>query len=225
MPDLKLLRIQEGDNQKVFVDKINSNFSDVLTFGFGPYGKIGQQGPDGIQGQAGPVGSYGDMGGRGSIWTIGATDPGLTGYINNDFWLNTRTGLGNPIYQFSSSGWSQYGFGMLSQDLFRVYPNIPTSAGNSLYNGYVLTSTNPYNYTLVLSDNSLSSVGATGIANPQYSKAVIAINGGATGKNLMEFTKGIYSTATSFNTKTPRFYWTTTATTSLKYGLSWKNGD
>jgi len=225
MPDLKLLRIQEGDNQKVFVDKINSNFSDVLTFGGGPYGKIGQQGPDGIQGQAGPVGSYGDMGSRGSIWTIGATDPGLTGYINNDFWLNTRTGLGNPIYQFSSSGWNQYGFGMLSQDLFRVYPNIPTSAGNSTYNGYVLTSTNPYNYTLVLSDNSLSSVGATGIANPQYSKAVIAINGGATGKNLMEFTKGIYSTATSFNTKTPRFYWTTTATTSLKYGLSWKNGD
>jgi hypothetical protein len=223
MPDLKLLRIEEGDNQKVLADKVNSNFSDILTFGGGPYGKIGQQGPEGNSGQTGPVGSYGDMGSRGSIWTIGATDPGLTGYLNNDFWLNTRTGLGNQIYQFSSSGWSQYGFGILSQDIFRVYPNIPTSAGNSAYNGYTLTSTNPSSYTLVLSDNQLS---AGSITNPQYSKVVIAIDGGATGKNLMEFTKGSYSANTAFNTRTPRFYWTSTATTAaLKYGLSWKNGD
>ena len=223
MPDLKLLRIEEGDNQKVLADKVNSNFSDILTFGGGPYGKVGDQGPDGIQGQTGPVGSYGDMGSRGSIWTIGATDPGLTGYINNDFWLNIRTGSGNPIYQFSSSGWSRYGFGILSQDIFRVYPNIQTSAGSSAYNGYVLTSANPSSYTLVLSDNQLS---AGSIANPQYSKVVIAIDGGATGKNLMEFTKGSYSANTAFNTRTPKFYWTSTATTAaLKYGLSWKNGD
>jgi hypothetical protein len=223
MPDLKLLRIEEGDNQKVLADKVNSNFSDILTFGGGPYGKIGDRGPQGESGQTGPVGSYGDMGSRGSIWTIGATDPGLTGYINNDFWLNTRTVSGNQIYQFSSSGWNGYGFGILSQDIFRVYSNIPTSAGNSAYNGYTLTSVNPSSYTLVLSDNPLS---AGPIANPQYSKTVIAINGGATGKNLMEFTKGSYSAITSFNTKTPRFYWTSTLTTAaLKYGLSWKNGD
>ena len=226
MPDLKLLRIEEGDNQKVLADKVNSNFSDIITFGGGPYGKVGDQGPDGIQGQAGPVGSYGDMGSRGSIWTIGVTDPGLTGYINNDFWLNIRTGSGNQIYQFSSSGWSRYGFGILSQDIFRVYPNIQTSAGNSgRYNGYVLTSVNPSSYTLVLSDNLLSGTGDLA-ANPQYSKAVIAIDGGATGKNLMEFTKGFYSEKASFNTKTPRFYWASTSTTAaLKYGLSWKNGD
>jgi hypothetical protein len=224
MPDLKLLRIEEGDNQKVLVDKINSNFSDILTFGGGPYGKIGEQGPQGNPGQIGPTGSYGDMGSRGSIWTIGATDPGLTGYINNDFWLNTRPELGNPIYQFSSTGWNQYGFGILSADIFKTYPNLPTSGGNSTYTGYTLRSANPSNYTLVLSDNSLA--GASASTNPQYSKVVIAINGGATGKNLMEFTKGSYSGDTSFNTKTPRFYWSSTATTTaLKYGLSWKNGD
>ena len=224
MPDLKLLRIEEGDNQKILVDKINSNFSDVLTFGGGPYGKIGDQGPQGDSGQIGPIGSYGDMGGRGSIWTIGATDPGLTGYLNNDFWLNTRPELGNPIYQFSSTGWNQYGFGILSADIFKTYPNLPTSGGNSTYTGYTLRSVNPSNYTLVLSDNSLA--GASASTNPQYSKVVIAINGGATGKNLMEFTKGSYSASTAFNTKTPRFYWTSTATTTaLKYGLSWKNGD
>jgi hypothetical protein len=224
MPDLKLLRIEEGDNQKVLVDKINSNFSDILTFGGGPYGKIGEQGPQGNPGQIGPTGSYGDIGSRGSIWTIGATDPGLTGYINNDFWLNIRPELGNPIYQFSSTGWNQYGFGLLSADIFKTYPNLPTSGGNSTYTGYTLRSANPSNYTLVLSDNSLA--GASASTNPQYSKVVIAINGGATGKNLMEFTKGSYSGDTSFNTKTPRFYWTSTATTTaLKYGLSWKNGD
>ena len=150
MPDLKLLRIEEGDNQKNLVDKVNSNFSDILSFGGGPYGKIGDQGPQGEPGQTGPAGSYGGMGGRGSIWTVGPTDPGLTGYINNDFWLNTTTGLGNPIYQFSGSEWSPYGFSLLSQDLFRVYSNIPTSAGNSTYNAYTLTSVNPSNYTLVL---------------------------------------------------------------------------
>jgi len=224
MPDLKLLRIEEGDNQKVLVDKINSNFSDILTFGGGPYGKIGEQGPQGNPGQIGPTGSYGDMGSRGTIWTIGATDPGLTGYINNDFWLNIRPELGNPIYQFSSTGWNQYGFGLLSADIFKTYPNLPTSGGNSTYTGYTLRSANPSNYTLVLSDNSLA--GASASTNPQYSKVVIAINGGATGKNLMEFTKGSYSGDTSFNTKTPRFHWTSTATTTaLKYGLSWKNGD
>jgi hypothetical protein len=165
------------------------------------------------------------MGSRGSIWTVGATDPGLTGYINNDFWLNTRTGSGNQIYQFSSSGWSRYGFGILSQDIFRVYPNIPTSAGNSAYNGYTLVSTNPFDYTLVLSDNPLSA-GGDPIANPQYSKVVIAIDGGATGKNLIEFSKSNYSTDILFNTKTPRFYWNSTSTAlALKYGLSWKNGD
>ena len=224
MPDLKLLRIEEGDNQKVLVDKINSNFSDILIFDGGPYGKIGDQGPQGDPGQIGPTGSYGDMGSRGSIWTIGATDPGLTGYLNNDFWLNTSPGLGNPIYQFSSAGWNQYGFGILSADIFKVYPQLPTSTGNSTYNGYTIRSVNPSNYTLVLSDNSL--VGASASTNPQYSKVVIAINGGATGKNLMEFTKSSYSGNTSFNTKTPRFYWSSTATTTaLKYGLSWKNGD
>jgi hypothetical protein len=223
MPDLKLLRIEEGDNQKVLVDKINSNFSDILTFGGGPYGKTGDQGPQGDPGQTGPAGSYGGMGSRGSIWTIGPTDPGLTGYINNDFWLNTRAGLGNPIYQFSDSGWNPYGFGLLSQDLFRVYPNIPTSSGNSSYNAYTLTSTNPSNYTLVLSDNSL--VGTSSITNPQYSKVLIAIDGGATGKNLLEFSKSDYSSDTSFNTKTPRFYWTSTLIGFTKYYLSWKNGD
>jgi len=224
MPDLKLLRIEEGDNQKNLVDKVNSNFSDIITFGGGPYGKLGQEGPEGDKGSTGPVGSYGDMGSRGSIWVIGVTNPGTTGYINGDFWLNLTPGSGNQIYQFSAETWSPYGFNLLSQDLFRVYPSVPTSAGDSSYAGYHLTSINPADYTLVLNDNSL--VGAAASTNPQYSKLVVSIDGGATGKGLLEFSKYAYSSLPSFTSKTPRFSWSSTSTSaSLKYGLSFKLGD
>jgi hypothetical protein len=224
MPDLKLLRIEEGDNQKNLVDKVNSNFSNIITFGGGPYGKLGQEGPEGDKGATGPVGSYGDMGARGSIWVVGITNPGTTGYINGDFWFNLTPGSGNQIYQFSSEAWSPYGFNLLSQDLFRIYPNVPTSAGDSSYNGYHLTSINPSDYTLVLSDNSL--VGATASTNPQYSKLVLSIDGGAIGKGLLEFSKYEYSSSPSFTSKTPRFLWSSTSTSaSLKYGLSLRLGD
>jgi len=43
MPDLKLVRIENGDSQKVFIDKINQNFNNILGFGGGPYGKVGPQ--------------------------------------------------------------------------------------------------------------------------------------------------------------------------------------
>lgn len=224
MPDLKLLRIEQGDNQKNLVDKVNSNFSDIITFGGGPYGKIGDEGPQGNKGATGPIGSYGDMGSRGSLWIVGVTNPGTTGSIDGDFWLNTTSGAGNPVYRYTSQSWGLYGFSILSQDLFRLYPNVPTSAGNSSYTGYHLTSVNPSDYTLVLSDNSL--VGASASTNPQYSKMVVSINGGATGKGLLEFTKYDYSTNTSFTSKTPRFFWSSTSTSaSLKYGLSFKLGD
>lgn len=224
MPDLKLLRIEQGDNQKNIVDKVNSNFSDIITFGGGPYGKIGEDGPQGNKGLTGPTGSYGDMGSRGSVWFVGVTNPGITGSIDGDFWLNTTPGSGNPVYRYSSQTWSLYGFSILSQDLFRLYPNVPTSSGNSAYSGYHLTSVNPADYTLVLSDNSL--VGASASTNPQYSKMVVSIDGGATGKGLMEFSKYEYSTIPSFTSKTPRFSWTSTSTTSsLKYGLSFNLGD
>jgi len=224
MPDLKLLRIEQGDNQKNLVDKVNSNFSDIISFDGGPYGKLGDEGAQGNKGATGPVGSYGDMGSRGSTWTVSNSNPGTTGHINGDFWLNTTIGSGNQIYQFSAQSWSPYGFNLLSQDLFRLYADVPTSAGNSSYIGYHLTSVNPSDYTLVLSDNSL--VGASASTNPQYSKMVLSIDGGATGKSLLEFSKYDYSTDPTFISKTPRFFWTSrSTTTSLKYGLTLKMGD
>lgn len=223
MPDLKLLRVEEGDNQKSLADKVNYNFSSIISFGGGPYGSVGDEGPQGDRGTVGPTGSYGDIGPRGSYWVVSNSDPGTTGYLNGDFWINDSPGLGNPIYQYSSGSWSQYGINLLSQDLFRIYNNIPTSSGNSSYSGYFISSVNPENYTLVLKDSSI--VGATASTNPQYSKLFISINGGTAGKNLLEFSKTDYSGIPSFTSKDPRFFWTYTSTSSnLKYSLSFRSG-
>ena len=111
MAELKLLRIDEGDSQKNLTDKVNSNFSNLILFGGGPYGRLGGQGPEGAKGSIGPKGSYGDLGGRGTIWTVGPCQPTPTSAVNDDFWLNTDNA--NTVYQFDSTGaWSLYGFNL-----------------------------------------------------------------------------------------------------------------
>ena len=215
MPDLKLLIIEDGDDQKSLIDKTNSNFSNLLAFEGGPYGKIGPVGPEGDQGITGPVGSYGDLGQRGSIWKVSSENPGTTGYFDGDFWLNMGPGLGVPIYQYNNNSWGSYGFNLVSQDLFRVYSPLPTSAGDSSYSGYNFSSINPDRYTLVISDNSL--VGATASTNPQYSKFVISTNGATSGRPILEFAKVDNLSSSSLYTKNPRFIWTNT---SANYDLS-----
>lgn len=205
MPDLKLLRIESGDDQKSLIDKSNSNFSNVILFGGGPYGKIGQEGSQGNPGLTGPRGSYGDLGIRGTIWEVTDIYPGTTGYLNGDFWLNTQIDSGLPIYQFNGNTWGSYGFNLISQDLFRVYSPVPTSIGNSEYSGYYLSSTNPDKYTLVISDNSL--VGATASTNPQYSKFVISSNGSISGRPILEFAKADNLSNSALYSKNPRFIW------------------
>ena len=216
MPDLKLLRIESGDDQKSLIDKSNSNFSNVIAFGGGPYGKIGQEGSQGNPGLTGPRGSYGDLGIRGTIWEVTDTYPGTTGYLNGDFWLNTRIDSGLPIYQFNSNTWSSYGFNLISQDLFRLYSPVPTSTGDSGYSGYYISSTNPDKYTLVISDNSLA--GATASANPQYSKFVISSDGSISGRPILEFAKADNLSNGTLYAKNPRFIWES-LTASDNYSL------
>jgi hypothetical protein len=218
MPDLKLLRIEQGDSQKNLADKVNQNFSDIIAFGGGPYGKVGKQGPQGDQGITGPVGPYGSLGYRGSIWTVGPTQPSATGGFNGDYWINPENF--NSVYILNSGSWSPYGFNLLGQDLFRIYEPVTTSSGNSTYSGYYISSINPQQNTLVLSDNIVANDSVT--ANPQYSKVVISIDGGATGKNLMEFTKSEYVDNTSFRSSTPRFFWSDRSLTN--YNLSFLSG-
>ena len=220
MPDLKLLRIEEGDSQKVFVDKINANFSNIITFGGGPYGKLGRRGPQGAQGQTGPAGSYGDAGKRGSIWTVGPTQPTSGTYYgaaDGDFWMDVMNY--NTVYQYNSGLWSLYGTNITSQDLFRVFGPLSTSAGVSNKSGYFFTSTNPSSYALVLHDSTFNAAGNSKYTfNPQYSKVVISTNASATyvNKKIMEFAKADYQDLPSVYSKTPKFYW---ATSGSDYGL------
>lgn len=218
MADLKLFRIEKGDSQKNLVDKINQNFSNIIIFGGGPYGKMGEEGPQGDSGQTGPVGSYGSLGTRGSSWLIGPTQPSSADGYDSDFWIDSSDF--NSIYQLSSSSWVPYGFSLLGQDLFRVNKPIITSTGNSDFSGYYLTSINPDLFNLVLSDVNLFDGSIT--ANPQYSKLVVSIDGGATGKNLLEFTKSDFSNLSSFSSSTPRFFWSDRSTTN--YNLSFRTG-
>ena len=47
MKELKLLLLEKGDSQKNLVDKANFNFSQIISFEGGPYGKIGPEGKTG----------------------------------------------------------------------------------------------------------------------------------------------------------------------------------
>lgn len=224
MSELKLLRIEDGDSQKNISDKVNYNFQEIVSYGGGPYGRIGSEGPQGFKGSIGPTGSYGDPGLRGSIWTIGPCQP--SSGINGDYWMDTDAN--NAVYVFSSGGWSLYGVYASSNDLFDVIGPISTSSGLSTKYGYFLSSGSPISYTMVLSDSTISSGSSTSpnpIPNPQYSKMVLSIYGNDSSKNIMEFNKGSYQSSVSYSSSTPKFYWLQGATAERgSYGLGFKNG-
>ena len=224
MPELKLLRIEDGDSQKNISNKVNYNFQEILVYGGGPYGRIGSEGPQGFNGLAGPIGSYGDLGLRGSVWTIGPSQP--SSGINGDYWMDTDNN--NSVYVFSNSIWSLYGVSALSNDLFDVIGPLDTSSGPSTKYGYFLFSGEPISYTMVLSDATIvsgNSVSPNTIPNPQYTKMVVSIYGNDASKNIMEFNKGIYQSSIPYSSGTPKFYWLQGATAERgSYGLGFKNG-
>ena len=228
MSELKLLRIEEGDSQKNLVDKVNSNFSSLITFGGGPYGRIGSKGPRGQRGIKGPQGSFGDLGARGTIWTIGPTQPGLTGSLIGDWWLDTAEE--NSVYKFSSTNsWQPQGFNLNGFDLFSVQGPLSILSGLSDKFGYFFSSTTPANFTFLMSDNPAVISGTESspnpLPNPQYTKFVISVNGSDTTKNILELNKAPYINSAGYNSGTPRFFWDQGATASRgNYGLKYTNG-
>jgi hypothetical protein len=224
MPDLKLVRIENGDSQKVFIDKINQNFNNILSFGGGPYGKLGPQGPQGPAGITGPIGSFGDPGIRGTVWNVGATQPSATGSIPGDYWLNVNSS--NRIYTFTTNGWEITDSSISSQDLFRISGPLQTSSGLSSKYGYFITPTSPENYTIVLNDSTFNSVSSIYSYNPQYSKMVISINNVISpSKKLIEFGKTTNQSSSSLSSKNPNFYFLSPGTTAGQYGLGLRSPD
>jgi hypothetical protein len=228
MAELKLLRIEEGDSQKNLVDKVNSNFSSLITFGGGPYGRVGAKGPRGAKGIKGPQGSFGDLGTRGSIWTIGPTQPGITGSISGDWWLDTENQ--NLLNQFSTTNtWVSQGFNLNGFDLFSVQGPLSSLSGLSDKFGYFFSSNTPADFTFLMSDNPAVISGTESspnpLPNPQYSKFVISVDGSDPTKNILEFNKAPYVSTGSYNSGSPRFFWDQGATASRgNYGLKYING-
>jgi len=233
MPDLKLLKIEDGDSQKNLVDKINSNFSNIIVFGGGPYGKLGKVGQQGNPGPAGPKGSYGDPGQRGTIWSIGPIPP--SNPIVGDFWIDVLSF--NKVYRYNGDSWLAYGVTIAGTGILRTFGPLKNSLGLSLQNGYFIGSNSPGDYTFVLNDETFNSAGLGTLNksyNPQSSKLVVSTNftqGVVDSKRIserkiLEFTKSEYSGLSSFNSKNPIFYWNQGATSDRgQYGLNLRSND
>lgn len=217
MKELKLLLLEKGDSQKNLVDKINFNFSEVISFEGGPYGKLGPEGKSGNSGSEGPTGSYGPQGIRGNYWTVAINAPSSP--LNGDYWMNPNINNEIRVYNSTTSNWDLYSLSITGLDIFRKFGPLQTSSGVSSKNGYFISLPSPSTNTFVLSDSYLSS--GSSVANPQYSKMVISINSQISNKKILEFTKGAYH-GTSFNQETPYFNWipTTPLTLTGTYGLS-----
>ena len=215
MKELKLLLLEKGDSQKNLVDKANFNFSQVLSFEGGPYGKVGPEGKIGNSGSKGPNGSFGPQGKRGNIWTVLTTPPADP--LNGDYWMNPGSNNEIRIYNSSTQNWDLYSLNINGLGIFREFGPLQTQSGPSSKNGYFISLPYPSLTTLVLSDSYLTSGSST--ANPQYTKMVISTNSQIPERRLLEFTKGPYH-GTSFNQETPYFFWTTGPTSSDgRYGL------
>jgi hypothetical protein len=214
MQELKLLLLEKGDSQKNLVDKVNFNFSQVISFEGGPYGKIGPEGKSGNPGSTGPQGSFGIQGERGNIWTVSITEP--VDPLDGDYWMNPLEN--NEIRVYNSGSWDLYSININTLGIFRDFGPLQTPSGISSKRGYFTSLAYPILNTLVLSDSSLSD-GST-VANPQYSKVVISTDSQNSDRRILEFTKGDYQGGV-FDSISPHFYWNPGPTsTNGNYGLN-----
>jgi hypothetical protein len=216
MKELKLLLLEKGDSQKNLVDKVNYNFSQIISFDGGPYGKIGPEGKPGSPGSSGPKGSFGPQGSRGNRWTVSEFSP--SNPRNGDYWLNPILNNQTRIYNSSTSTWDLYSVNIGGLDLFREYGPLQTPSGISSKSGYFISLPSPLANTLVLSDSLLTSGSNT--ANPRYSKLVISTDSSNSERRILEFSKSQYQ-GTSFDSLNPHFFWTQGPTsTEGNYSLS-----
>jgi hypothetical protein len=210
MKELKLLLLEKGDSQKNLVDKSNFNFSQILSFEGGPYGKIGPEGKTGVPGSEGPTGSFGPQGKRGNTWEVSITQP--LNPSNGDYWLNPLSNNEVKVYNSSTGNWDFYSINISGLDLFREFGPLQTGSGPSPKNGYFISLPFPELTTFVISDSYLSDGSPT--ANPQYSKMVISTDSQIPNRRIMEFTKGPYH-GTLFSQETPYFSWSSGPTSSV----------
>jgi len=214
MDELKLNRINQGESQETFSDKINQNFSDVQDFFGGPYGRNGEIGYPGKMGPIGPLGSKGLRGERGSLWFLDPLEP--SDALDGDYWVNIADL--NKVYLLSDSVWVYQNFNLKADEQFKRLSGVE---GPDFKDALVQSSSNPSTNTFVLN----SSTPDADKLNPQYSRVVLETSPGSSTdfdqltQPLLEFSKA--GGGTGSYDKSPIFEWGEDSVSNNTYDLSW----
>jgi len=188
-------QIFTGDAKDLIVDKINENFSQIISFSSGPYGRSGVIGPTGYPGGAGQLGATGVSGQRASDWTLSVIPPSNPNEY--DQWIDQGvTGNGN-IYQYDGSNWQSTGISLIESQFFKVKNDIPTFSAPTEYSAIYFTDPDQNTKSLVISDGE----NAASYINPNYSKLLVSTND-QTATPVFSFRKSNVSSISQ-----PSFYW------------------
>jgi hypothetical protein len=217
MIDLKLLNLNYGDSQKDLSDKLNYNFSQLISAGEGAYGPVGDIGPIGPNGSRGNTGPQGDQGFRGSLWFVQDEAP-TSGATGGDYWIDLLNGY--EVYKYVYSGgsysWVSQGFVLSQSGVFTISTSQTGLTSGNPGSAYVQGLFAPEKRTLVLTDQTPENV-----KNPQLSKVVVGNTGvGITGTYpLLEFSKNEYQSIPDFNLRTPKFKWAVPESAGFGYSM------
>ena len=197
--------VNNGDSKNSIIDKINRNFSQIISFSGGPKGRDGESGPTGYPGSAGPKGSTGTTGTRASEWYNSTAEP--LSANDYDLWINQSPTGNSDVYSYDS-GWTATGLSLVDSDFFSVRNSIPTFTAETDYSAIYFSGDDLTNQYLVVSDSNQDS----STINPNYSKLLISTRD-QTDNPILSFRKSNIS-----GPGAPSFYWGSTGQNSpLKF--------
>jgi hypothetical protein len=188
-------QIFTGDTKDLIVDKINENFSQIISFSSGPYGRSGLIGPTGYPGGAGQLGATGVSGQRASDWTLSVIPPSNSNEY--DQWIDQGVTGNGDIYQYDGSNWQSTGISLIESQFFKVKNDIPTFSAPTEYSAIYFTDPDQNTKSLVISDGENS----PSYINPNYSKLLVSTND-QIATPVFSFRK-----SNSTSTSQPSFYW------------------
>lgn len=193
--------INSGDSKNSIIDKVNRNFSQIISFSGGPKGRDGEAGPTGYPGSAGPKGSTGTTGTRASEWNNSTSQP--LSANDYDLWINQSLTGNSDVYSYDS-GWTATGLSLVDGEFFSVRNSIPTFTTETDYSAIYFSGNNQPNQSLVISDSNQDA----SLINPNYSKLLISTSD-QTDRPIFSFRKSNVSGSGS-----PSFYWGSTGQNS-----------
>ena len=183
MPITNIQYINSSDDESEFIDKVNSNFDEIIEIKGGSQGILGPTGSIGGFGDSGTPGPTGVSGPRGTRWFAQSTQPLGSGntVTEGDFWVETASG---DIYEFTENGWLNTGYSISSDS--SIFTSVQSSqiaggTGESVLLDQVI----PENYVFILADVTSS----FGILNENLAKFVISSDTTVNDSPLLEFSK------------------------------------